>query len=505
MADVKISDLPAGSSLGGSELVEAVQGGVNVKVTLGGVRDYIFTGVSALAFALLADQEPEDMRDTLGAAAEQHEHDIDDVDGLPAALSSKISASEKAAANGVATLGGDGKIPSAQLPPVAITETFVVNSQAAMLALDAQEGDVAVRTDLSKSYILQSEPASELENWQELLTPSDVVISVNGQTGAVSLTYTDVGAQQASDMLSAIAALTPSSSGFLVGNGSTWTVLTGSSVRSAAGLGSMAVQNSSSVTITGGSIAQAAVTGLEAALDAKAPLASPALTGNPTAPTQPAGNNSTRLATTAFVATAIANLINSAPGALDTLAELAAALGGDANFATTVTNALAGKQPLDATLTALAGQSVSANQIIYATGADSFSTTALTAFARTILDDADAVAVRTTISAETLGELSGINTRTANYTLVLADKGKTVEMNLAGANTLTVPPNSSVAFPVGSYINVVQLGAGATTIVAGSGVTILCRNTLVLAGQYAMATLYKRATNEWVLGGDLTP
>lgn len=75
----------------------------------------------------------------------------------------------------------------------------------------------------------------------------------------------------------------------------------------------------------------------------KAPLASPALTGNPTAPTQTAGNNSTRLATTAFVATAIANLINSAPGALDTLKELADALGDDPNYAATVTAALAGK------------------------------------------------------------------------------------------------------------------------------------------------------------------
>jgi hypothetical protein len=74
-----------------------------------------------------------------------------------------------------------------------------------------------------------------------------------------------------------------------------------------------------------------------------ASLASPALTGTPTAPTATAGTNTTQIATTAFVSTAVANLINSAPGALDTLDELAAALGDDANFASTVTNALAGK------------------------------------------------------------------------------------------------------------------------------------------------------------------
>jgi len=89
------------------------------------------------------------------------------------------------------------------------------------------------------------------------------------------------------------------------------------------------------------SIAQ--VTGLQTALDAKAPLASPVLTGSPTAPTATAGTNTTQIATTAFVAAAIGALIDAAPGAMDTLNELAAALGDDPNFATTVTNALAGK------------------------------------------------------------------------------------------------------------------------------------------------------------------
>lgn len=85
------------------------------------------------------------------------------------------------------------------------------------------------------------------------------------------------------------------------------------------------------------------VTGLQTALDAKAALASPALTGTPTAPTAVTGTNTTQIATTAFVAAAIGTLIDAAPGAMDTLNELAAALGDDPNFATTVTNALAGK------------------------------------------------------------------------------------------------------------------------------------------------------------------
>ena len=77
-----------------------------------------------------------------------------------------------------------------------------------------------------------------------------------------------------------------------------------------------------------------------------APLASPALTGTPTAPTAAAATNTTQLATTAFVSTAIANLSDSAPATLDTLNELAAALGDDANFSTTVTNSIATKLPL---------------------------------------------------------------------------------------------------------------------------------------------------------------
>lgn len=112
---------------------------------------------------------------------------------IPDLSGTYIPVSEKAAVNGVATLGANGKIPSNQIPAVAISETFVVASQAAMLALTAETGDVAVRTDVSKSFILTAEPASTLGNWQELLTPTAPVQSVNGQTGNVVVTKADVG------------------------------------------------------------------------------------------------------------------------------------------------------------------------------------------------------------------------------------------------------------------------------------------------------------------------
>lgn len=104
------------------------------------------------------------------------------------------------------------------------------------------------------------------------------------------------------------------------------------------------------------------------------------------------------------IATAIANLVASAPGVLDTLDEIAAALGDDPNFAATITTALAGKQPLDADLTAIAALASAANKLAYATGSGAWSLTDFTAFARTLLDDADAAT-----ALETLG-LGGVTT-----------------------------------------------------------------------------------------------
>lgn len=129
------------------------------------------------------------------------------------------------------------------------------------------------------------------------------------------------------------------------------------------------------------------------ALALKAPLLSPALTGTPTAPTAAQSVNNTQIATTAFVKSAIAAMVGSAPAALDTLNELAAALGNDPNFATTITNSLAGKQPKDATLTALAGLSTSKDKLPYFTGEDRAALTALTSVGRAILSKPSAQGV----------------------------------------------------------------------------------------------------------------
>ena len=96
------------------------------------------------------------------------------------------------------------------------------------------------------------------------------------------------------------------------------------------------------------------------------------------------------------------------------------------------------------------------------------------------------------------------NAQAASYTLVLTDNGKLVEISNASANNLTVPLNSTVAFPVGAQINILQTGAGQTTIVATGGVTINGTPGLKLRAQWSAATLIKRATDTWVAVGDLS-
>lgn len=118
---------------------------------------------------------------------------------IPELTLAKISDAGTAAAKDFGTaegnvpvLGAGGKLSEAVIPAIAITDTFVVDSQATMLALEAQQGDVAVRTDVNKTFILKVAPATTLANWVELETPTDAVTSVNGLTGAVTLTTSEV-------------------------------------------------------------------------------------------------------------------------------------------------------------------------------------------------------------------------------------------------------------------------------------------------------------------------
>lgn len=92
----------------------------------------------------------------------------------------------------IATLVG-GKIPTSQLPAIAITDVFIVNNQDEMLKLAAQKGDVCIRTDVKKTFILKTDDPKLLENWAELPTPTDAVTSVNGMTGVVVIPNATIG------------------------------------------------------------------------------------------------------------------------------------------------------------------------------------------------------------------------------------------------------------------------------------------------------------------------
>jgi hypothetical protein len=171
------------------------------------------------------------------------------VTGKPAVIAAGADAATARSAIGAASLVG-GKIPEHELPSLAITDVFPVASEAAMLALTAEKGDMAIRSDLNKCFALSAAPASTLANWLELKTPANAVLSVAGRTGAITLSSSDVGLANVNNTSDANKPI------------------------------STATQN---------------------ALNGKAPLADPTFTGLPKAPTAAVGTNTTQLATTAHV------------------------------------------------------------------------------------------------------------------------------------------------------------------------------------------------------------
>lgn len=253
-----------------------------------------------------------------------------------------------------------------------------------------------------------------------------------------------------------------------------------------------------------------------------------------TAAERDAGVNAVTAMTPADVAARLAAVIGAAPGALDTLAELAAALGSDANYAATVTTALAGKQPLDADLSAIAALASAADRVPYSTGAQAWALTVLTGFARTLLDDADAATARATLGLGTLSTLSTvtsaeitdgtiatadladgsvtvakladqpINAQTGTtYTVVVADRRKLVTLTNAAAITVTLPTPTSLGLAAGASIDFAVLGAGMATFTAGVGATVNATPSAVTRAQYSAVTALAISTTGWLLVGDL--
>lgn len=259
-----------------------------------------------------------------------------DISGVPS-LEVYQLLSEKNAVSGYAGLDASGKINPSQLPALAITDTFVVASQSTMLDLSTAEvGDIAVRTDINKTFILKTTGYATLANWQELLAPTGSVSSVFGRSGAVTAqandyTFAQIGsipttlggygitdAQPLDADLTAISAL--SADGLLRKTSGVWgmdsvvyvtqtaldlkaniasptfTGTVSGITKDMVGLGN--VDNTSDAN-------KPVSTATQTALNLKANIASPTFTGDPKAPTPALGDNDTSLATTAFVRSAI--------------------------------------------------------------------------------------------------------------------------------------------------------------------------------------------------------
>jgi hypothetical protein len=430
--------------------------------------------------------------------------------GLPtipttAAQVGAIASTEKGAASGVATLDAGSKIPLAQLPATAITDTSVVVSQAAMLALTAQTGDVAVRTDISTSFILTAEPSSTLGNWQQLLSPaagggaavgSAVPQALGTATPGVSTsasredhvhampTAANVGAAPAAHVGAGgteHAGATTTVAGFMTGadktkldgvatgataNAGTVTGVTGTAPIVSSGGAAPAISISAATTVAAGSMSAADKTKLDGV----------AAGATANANTDSLAEGATNLYHTAarvraVLLTGLSLLTGTAVAATDTVLE---AFGKVQKQITDLTATVSGKQ---ATL-------VSATNIKTINGT-------------TVLGSGDLV-VSGGASLAVVTAFAG----TAK-TLALTDINTIVDCTSASAVTITIAPQASVVWTADAEIHVRMSGAGVVSIAVGTGVTVPPLTAPVaLSGQGAVVTLKRRSSDVWaVVGG----
>ena len=186
--DTTVYTLPTGgSAIGGVKTTSSGAG--TVKINSAGTMQLNTSGATAGTYTKLTVNN----MGVVTAGANVSASDI------PTLTLAKISDAGTAASKNTGTSSGNvpildsnGKLDTAVLPALAISETYTAATQAAMLALTAQQGDICIRTDQSKTYILSASPASTLANWKELASPADAVSSVNNKTGAVTLTTSDI-------------------------------------------------------------------------------------------------------------------------------------------------------------------------------------------------------------------------------------------------------------------------------------------------------------------------
>jgi hypothetical protein len=290
-------------------------------------------------------------------------------------------------------------------------------------------------------------------------------------------------------------------------------------------------------------------TAAASALALKAPLASPSLTGIPTAPTAASTVNTTQIATTEFVQTAVSNIVNSAPEALNTLKELSDALGADANYATTISTALGLKAPLasptfSGTVSLPSTTSigdVSSTEISYLNNVTSSIqsqldlkaplenptfTGSISGISKSMVglgnvdNTSDLNKPVSSAASLLIGQLQtsltdGLAAKVDKATVPVlkteteytinnqTDRYNRVEFTSSSSITVTIPLNLNDPWPIGSSCEIMQAGTGKITVVGQSGVTLNAPDSQFKTRvQWSTLILEKRGENEWLVSGD---
>lgn len=434
-------------------------------------------------------------------------------------LDDYILTSSRGNPNGVASLDSSGLVPVAQLPASVKVTVSSVADQAARLALTAEPGDIAIQTDSGASYVLQTAGASTNANWKELVGNEKVqdvigaMLSGNTETG-ITVTYED--SDGTIDFVVADQFSTHSTSDLSEGTNLYFTNFRAQSALSTELLG---INNE---------------------LDLKAAIASPALTGTPTAPTATAGTNTNQIATTAYTDAAIAALVDTAPGALNTLNEIAAAIGDDANFSGTIVGLVSaletdflghsGSPSAHGTVGDIVGTNSTqtlGNKTISGTNntLSNIPQTAITDLGTTLGSLAPKASPTFTgvVSGITstmvgLGNVDNVSTATIysnQYVLVTGtsrtissttDKFNVVEFNSSNPITVTIPNDTQDAgWPVGSSVEIRQIGTGQISVTKDAAVTYYAPDSQFKSRvQWSSLFLEKRAANSWLVTGDAT-
>ena len=381
------------------------------------------------------------------------------------------------------------------------TETLTVDDNIIVLNNNAtgaptQDAGIEIERGSSTNVALRWNETSD--KW-EITTDGSTYANIATETYAASLTPATL------DAIGDVTITSASSGQFLQWNGTAWvndaidlgTDTTGSYVASlVAGTG---------ITLTNNS-GEGATPTVEVNTTVIATLASPTFTGTVTVPTPVNGTDAVNKTYADGVVTA-AKIITAAGGDGTVGQALTTNGSGTLDF-TTITGTT------EASIISAVGGDGAAGSVLKTNGSGdlSFGDVALgTNTSGNYMSDVSAgtgISITHTPAEGSTATIAladvSTNAQTASYTLVLDDKNKIVEMNVASGNNLTVPPNSSVAYPVGSQINILQVGAGQTTVVQGAGVTVNAAPGLKLRTQWSYATLIKRATNTWVLVGDIS-